>query len=171
MEEKIYKKVKIRKAVEDDCRLLLEFIKKLAKYEGKLDKVSASESDLHRSIFEERLAGSVFLEIESIPVGYAVYFYILSTFSGKPVLYIEDIFIDDDFRDKGFGKFLFSYLADLSIKKGCSRLEWSVLSWNKPSIAFYKKFNAKQKKGWENYYLEDEDLKDASSYFKKHKHD
>jgi GNAT superfamily N-acetyltransferase len=81
-------------------------------------------------------------------VGFALYFYSFSTFLGKPGIYLEDLFVLEEQRGKGFGKVLLSYLAKLAIEKDCGRLEWAVLDWNEPSIEFYKSLGAEMMDEW-----------------------
>jgi GNAT superfamily N-acetyltransferase len=148
----------LRFAEEDDCSLILEFIKKLADYEKRLSEVSATESDIKESIFKNKHAEAVIGEYKGVPVGFAVFFHNFSTFLGKPGIYIEDIFVDPQMRGKGFGSIIFTFFAKLAIERNCGRVEWSVLTWNEPSIKFYEKLGAIPKKEWMLYKLSGEAL-------------
>jgi GNAT superfamily N-acetyltransferase len=148
----------LRFAEEDDCSLILEFIKKLADYEKRLSEVSAGESDIRESIFKNKYAEAVIGEYKGTPVGFAVFFHNFSTFLGKPGIYIEDIFVDPQMRGKGFGSIMFTFFAKLAVERNCGRVEWSVLTWNEPSIKFYEKLGASPKKEWMLYKLSGEAL-------------
>ena len=139
----------IRKAEKKDIILILDFIKALAKYEKMSELVSAVPSDIEKYIFsEDAVAHVVIGEYEGMPVGFALYFYNFSTFLGKPGIYLEDLFVHEEMRGRGFGKELLKYLARLAVEKNCGRLEWCVLDWNTPSIEFYKSLGAEIKKEW-----------------------
>lgn len=139
----------IRKAEKKDIILILDFIKALAKYEKMSELVSAVPSDIEKYIFsEDAVAHVVIGEYEGMPVGFALYFYNFSTFLGKPGIYLEDLFVHEEMRGRGFGKELLKYLARLAVEKNCGRLEWCVLDWNTPSIKFYKSLGAEIKKEW-----------------------
>jgi GNAT superfamily N-acetyltransferase len=129
--------------------LILAFIKALAEYEKLSDMVCASVEDIEKYVFsEESVAEVIFGEFGGEPVGFALYFYNFSTFLGKPGIYLEDLFVLESMRGKGFGKELLRYLAKLAVDKGCGRFEWSVLDWNTPSIEFYKSLGAEIQKEW-----------------------
>jgi GNAT superfamily N-acetyltransferase len=139
----------LRKAEEKDIGLIYDFIYKLAEYERLTHEVVASKEDLLRYIFgEEKVAEVVLAYCEDVPVGFALYIYNFSTFLGKPGIYLEDLFVLEEYRGKGFGKILLAYLAKLALDKKCGRLEWAVLDWNEPSIEFYKSLGAKLMNEW-----------------------
>jgi GNAT superfamily N-acetyltransferase len=139
----------IRKAEKKDAALILEFIKHLAEYEKLSHMVSASVEDIYKNIFSEKpVAEVVFAEYKGEAVGFALYFYNFSTFLGKPGIYLEDLFVLESMRGKGFGKALLVYLAKLAVEKDCGRLEWAVLDWNIPAIEFYKSLGAEIQKEW-----------------------
>ena len=94
------------------------------------------------------MAEAVIACYEGNPVGCAVYFHNLSTFLGRPGIYLEDLYVQPDFRGKGIGRSLLSYLAQLAKKRNCGRLEWSVLDWNESAIRFYKNLGASPLEGW-----------------------
>ncbi len=139
----------IRKATKKDAPKVLEFINHLAEYEKLSHMVVATLEDIEKNIFSEKpVAEVVFAEFEGKEVGFALYFYNFSTFLGKPGIYLEDLFVLESMRGRGFGKALLVYLASLAVEKGCGRLEWAVLDWNIPSIEFYKSLGAEIQKEW-----------------------
>ena len=139
----------IRKAEQEDVPLVLDFIQKLAAYERLSHEVVATEKELDRYLFgEEKVAEVVIGYFQDVPVGFALYFYNFSTFLAKPGIYLEDLFVLEEQRGKGYGKALLSYLAKLAVEKDCGRLEWAVLDWNEPSIEFYKSLGAKIMDEW-----------------------
>jgi len=145
----------IKPAAREDAPVILSFIKKIAEYEKLLDEVTATEEILQESLFGEKKYAEVILAYyKGEPVGYAVYFFNFSTFTGRPGLYLEDIFVLPEMRGKGFGKTLFEYLARLAKNSGCLRFEWAVLNWNTPAINFYKSFGAKPMDEWTVFRLD-----------------
>jgi GNAT superfamily N-acetyltransferase len=156
----------IRPAARNDSATILSFIKKLAEYEKKLDQVTASTADIEKYLFDHKIAEAIIAEHEGEPAGFAIFFHNFSTFMGKPGIYIEDLFVDKKKRGKSLGLGLFSYIASLALERGCGFLEWSVLKWNKPSIDFYKKMGAYDKKEWDLYRLSGQPLKKLAEYNK-----
>jgi GNAT superfamily N-acetyltransferase len=139
----------IRPATIDDVPLILSFIKKLAQYEGLAQEVVATEESLRETLFNSRKTAEVVIgDLQNKPIGLVLFFHNYSTFLGRPGLYIEDLFVDETYRRRGFGSALLSYVARLAIERNCGRLEWSVLDWNKPAIEFYTKFGAVPMSGW-----------------------
>lgn len=140
---------KIKQAQRDDCPLILDFIKLLAKYEKLEHEVAASVNQLERTIFDSQSTIEVFFGYEDeIPVGFILFFQNYSTFLAKPGIYLEDLFVKEEYRGKGYGKQLLQFLAGLAIKRDCGRLEWAVLDWNKPAIDFYQSIGAKLMNSW-----------------------
>ena len=135
--------LRIRFAVENDIPLIFEFIKKLAKYEKALDKVTTSEKTLYENLFRKRYAEALIADLNKEPIGFAIIFHNFSSYSGKAGIYIEDIYINEGFRGRGYGKKLFSFIANLAVQRDCDRVDLSVLNWNKEAIKFYKLFGAK----------------------------
>jgi GNAT superfamily N-acetyltransferase len=143
------KNFEIRPAAEVDTPLILSFIKKLAVYEKLASKVTATEAILRETLFGERRYAEVVIGYhEGEPVGFALFFHNYSTFLGKPGVYLEDLYVDEEHRGKGFGKAILIYLAKLAKERNCGRLEWSVLTWNEPSINFYKSLGASPLDDW-----------------------
>ncbi len=154
---------KIRKAVPDDTATIFDLIKKLAVYEKLEDSVTTNLEELGKNIFENGFAKVLIAEENAKPIGFALYFYNFSTFLGKPGIYLEDLFVEPDYRGKGYGKALLSELAREASAKGCGRLEWSVLDWNTPSIEFYKKLGAKPMDDWTVFRLDQEGIANLST--------
>ena len=151
--------MKIKEITQTDIPILLELIRELAHYEKLLDQVSADEKQLAQWIIHEKKANALLLEYNHTNVGFVLYFNNFSTFLGKPGIYLEDLYIKENYRNKGFGKQVFKYLANECIQKGYGRLEWSVLNWNEPSIQFYQKLGAQPMSEWTTYRLTESELK------------
>jgi GNAT superfamily N-acetyltransferase len=158
---------KVRYADKEDVPLILEFIKELAAYENMLDDVVATEELLLESLFQRKVAEVVIGEYQNKPVAFALFFHNFSTFLGKPGIYLEDIFVKPEFRGKGIGTILLSFLANLAVQRNCGRLEWSCLDWNEPSIKFYKQIGAKSMDEWTVYRLQGRALSDLAGKFDK----
>lgn len=151
--------VRIVNAVEADVPVILDFIKQLAEYEKLSHEVVATEDSLERSLFGQRANAQVILaELNGRKVGFAIFYTNFSTFLGKPGLYLEDLFVIPDARGLGIGKKLLAYLARLTRERDYGRLDWAVLDWNKPSIAFYEGIGAKPLSDWTTYRLSDDAL-------------
>jgi len=139
----------IRKAEKTDIPLVLDFINKLAEYERLSHEVVATEDDLERYLFGRERVAEVLIGYEGkLPVGFALFFHNFSTFLGKPGIYLEDLFVLEEHRSKGYGKKLLARLAALALERNCGRLEWAVLDWNEPSIEFYKSLGARMMDEW-----------------------
>lgn len=154
--------LKIRETSEDDCGLILSFIKEIAEYEKLLEEVVATEETLKESIFNNNRAEVVIVELDGKAVGYALYFYNFSTFNGKSGLYLEDLFIKKEFRGRGIGKEVFKFLGKKAKEEGCKRMEWSCLDWNEPSIKFYKSLGAVAMDEWTVYRLTEREINKLS---------
>ena len=139
----------IRSATERDVPLILSFIRELAEYEKLAHEVTATESDLHQSLFASPPAAEVVIaELDGKPAGYALFFHNYSTFLCKRGLYLEDLFVRPASRGRGIGKQLLVHLARLAVERGCARFEWAVLDWNEPAIGFYKSLGAELMESW-----------------------
>lgn len=149
----------LRKAQPGDAGLVLYFIKKLAEYEKLLDQVEADEETLHQSLFVKKAAQVLIAEEDGTPIGYALYFYNFSTFTGRPGLYIEDVFILPEHRGKGYGTQIFRRLANIALEEGCARMEWICLDWNEPSLQFYRNMGAVPMDEWTVQRLSEETLR------------
>ena len=151
--------VHIRRATPLDVTIILTFIHELATYEKLADQVVATEDDLHVALFGERpVIEAVIATKDDEPVGYALFFPTFSTFLGKPGMYLEDIYVRPAARGLGIGRKLLEHLARITVQRGWGRLEWSVLDWNEPSIAFYKKLGATPMDEWTVFRLTGEAL-------------
>ncbi|MGH9767923.1 MAG: GNAT family N-acetyltransferase [Blastocatellia bacterium] len=149
----------IKPATEGDVSLILSFIKKLAVYEKLAHEVMATEDILRETLFGERRYAEVAIGYHrGEPAGFALFFHNYSTFLGKPGIYLEDLFVDEQLRGKGFGKALLVYLARLAKERNCGRLEWAVLDWTEPSISFYKSLGARIMDEWNVFRLTGESL-------------
>jgi GNAT superfamily N-acetyltransferase len=152
--------IHIVSAKSEQVSLILDFIRKLADYEKLSDEVVAEESQLREYLFGPRPAAEVVLAfVGERAAGFALFFTSFSTFLGRPGIYLEDLFVDPDMRGAGVGKALLKHLARLTVERGYGRLEWSVLNWNEPSIAFYRSVGAKPLDAWTSYRLSGEELK------------
>ena len=146
----------IRKANVNDVDLILHFIKELAKYEKMLDLVTATPELIKEWIFEKKKAEVIFVMEDNKEVGYALYFYNYSTFTGKAGIYLEDLFVLPEYRGKGYGLELINELRDICKKEKLGRFEWQCINWNKPSIEFYEKLGAKQHNQWLIFRIDEE---------------
>ena len=151
--------IDFRYAEEKDTALILEFIKELAEYEHMSDEVIATEELLKEWIFEKKKAEVIFALEEGREVGFALFFHNFSTFLGRAGIYLEDLFVKPEYRGKGYGKGLLKKLARLALERGCGRLEWACLDWNKPSIEFYLSLEAQPMDEWTVYRLTGDTLR------------
>lgn len=141
--------IHIREATPEDLGLIYRFIRDLAEYEKLLHEVEASEADVRRDLFGP--APRVFCDIAEAdggPVGFALWFYNYSTFRGRHGIWLEDLFVKPERRGIGAGKALLRRLAKRCVDEGLGRLEWAVLDWNAPSIAFYDSLGAAALDDW-----------------------
>ena len=145
------KKLTFRFADENDCSLILNFIRMLADYEKMSDQVVATEELLREWIFKKRKAEVVFACEDGKEIGFALFFHNFSTFLGRAGIYLEDLFVLPECRGRGCGKALLKELARITVERGCGRLEWSCLDWNQPSIDFYLSLGAVQLSDWTTY--------------------
>ncbi len=157
--------LKIRHAEASDAALILTFIRALAEYEHLSRDVVATEQDLLRDGFgAEPKFRCVIAEWDEKPVGFALYFYNYSTFQGRPGIFLEDLFVNPEFRGKGIGRGLLLYLAQLAVRENCGRFVWQVLDWNTPSIEFYQSLGAKLMREWLTMRVEDAALEKMASH-------
>lgn len=157
-------KINIRLATVEDSETIFEYINKLATYEKMLDEVTGSVELIKKNIFENHYANSLIISYEEKVVGFAVFFYGFSTFTTKGTLYLEDVFVDEEYRHKGIGFKVFEFLANHAKEKDLTRFEWVCLDWNQPSIDFYKgKLNASALDEWIRFRLDGQDLLDLAS--------
>jgi GNAT superfamily N-acetyltransferase len=151
--------IAIRSARTDDIPQIFQFICDLAEYEKALHEVKCSRQSLEESLFGPgAVAYPLMVEENGRPIGYAIYFFNYSTWLAAKGLYLEDLYVDPDFRGRGAGIKLMKYLAKEAVEQGCQRFEWSVLDWNTPSIEFYEAIDAQSQNEWLGYRLEGEPL-------------
>lgn len=143
--------VKFRFAKRSDIPLILNFIRGLAEYEKMSDEVVADEKTLEEWIFDKQKAEVIFALEGEKAVGFALFFHNFSTFLGRAGIYLEDLFVLPEYRGKGYGKALLKKLAAIAVERGCGRLEWCCLDWNKPSIDFYLSLGAQPLSDWTTY--------------------
>ena len=143
----------LRETSENDLSLILGFIKEIAEYEKLSNAVDATEESLKKYVFEKRRAEVLIVEKDENPIGYVVYFYNFSTFTGTSGLYLEDVFIRSEYRGMGLGKEIFKILGKLAREEGCKRMEWVCLNWNEPSKKFYKGLGAISMDEWTTFSL------------------
>ena len=139
----------IRRARPDEAGLVFSLVRELAEYEKLLHEVHASEADIAEALFgaNPRLYCDI-AEWNGEPAGFAVWFVNFSTFAGRHGIYLEDLFVRPALRGKGIGKALLVHLAKQCLANGWARLQWAVLDWNAPSIAFYKSLGAEMVDEW-----------------------
>jgi GNAT superfamily N-acetyltransferase len=141
--------VSIRDAAPADIGIIHEFILGLAEYERLRNEVRLDRAVLQQHLFGSRPMAEVLIaECDGDPVGFALWFHNFSTFEGRPGIYLEDLFVKPEARGRGAGKALLGRLAQIAIERGCARLEWWVLDWNEPAIAFYRSIGAKGMDEW-----------------------
>lgn len=150
----------IRPATVADVPVILDFIEQLAEYEQLRDACQATPEALAATLFGPRpYAEALIAEDDNGPVGFALFFHNYSTFLAKPGIYLEDLFVVPAARGAGHGKALLRALARLAVERGCGRLEWSVLDWNSPAIAFYQSLGAEPQAEWTIFRLTGESLR------------
>lgn len=140
-----------RFAEKKDTALILSFIRALAVYEKMEDQVVATEEILSQWLFEKKKAEVLFVMENGKEVGFALFFHNFSTFLGRAGIYLEDLFVLPEYRGKGYGKALITRLAQITVERGCGRLEWSCLNWNQSSIDFYLSLGAQRMVDWNTY--------------------
>ena len=145
--------INFRYADRNDVPLILRFVKELAEYEKLQDEVVADEKTLEEWLFDRQKAEVIFALEDGKEVGYALFFHNFSTFLGRAGIYLEDLYIQPEYRGKGHGKGLLKKLASIAVERGCGRLEWSCLDWNRPSIDFYLSLGAQPMSDWTVYRL------------------
>ena len=148
-----------RNAERNDTALILQFIKELADYEKMLDEVVADETTLETWIFDKQKAEVIFAVKDGKEVGFALFFHNFSTFLGRAGIYLEDLYVKPEYRGKGYGKAILKKLASIAVERGCGRLEWWCLDWNKPSIDFYLSLGAEPMSDWTVYRIAGDTLK------------
>ncbi len=151
--------LKIRLAEPGDENLLIQLIHELAVYEKAPEEAVTTPQLIRAALFGDKpTAEAVIAEWQGEPAGFALWFHNFSTWLGKPGLYLEDLFVRESMRGNGIGKALLLHLAGIARKRGCGRMEWSVLDWNTPAIEFYQALGAKPMDEWTVYRLDEKAL-------------
>lgn len=154
------KNITIRKAVKADGDVLCDLINGLADYEKKTGLDKEAKERLKKDAFAPSPIFETYIaDYEGKAVSYAIISYMYSTFTARPILYIEDIFVLPEYRSLGVGKALFNYCGKIALEKNCWGIKWSVLHWNTPAIDFYKKYEAKQVDEWLTFCLTGDQLR------------
>ena len=143
--------ISFRYAERKDVGLILSFIMELAKYEKMEKEVIATADLLEEWLFDQQKAEVIFAVVEEKEIGFALFFHNFSTFLGKAGIYLEDLYVIPEFRGHGYGKAILKKLAKKAVERGCGRLEWWCLDWNKPSIDFYLSLGAEPMEDWTVY--------------------
>ncbi|HLO99234.1 MAG TPA: GNAT family N-acetyltransferase [Fimbriimonas sp.] len=139
----------IRPATADDCQLVVRFIQELAVYERMRDECVITEEQVQEALFSPKPTAEVVIaEVDGTPAGFALFFTNFSTFVGKPGLYLEDLYVSEEYRRLGIGKALLTHLAKIAVDRDYGRFEWSVLDWNEPAIKFYRSIGAVGMEEW-----------------------
>jgi GNAT superfamily N-acetyltransferase len=149
----------IRPGERADVPVLASLIRGLARYEKLEHEVTMTEQRLAENLFgPHHYAETLVAELDGVPVGFALFFHNFSTFLAQPGIYLEDLFVLPEQRGSGVGRALLKRLAHLAIERGCGRLEWSVLDWNREAIGFYERLGARPNSEWTVYRLAGEAL-------------
>lgn len=151
--------LRIRAAEPADVPVIADLIRQLAKFEKLQNEVVLTEDLLRVGLFGSRpYAEAVLAEEADKAIGFALFFHTFSTFLARPGIYLEDLFVLADHRGRGVGRALLAHLARLAVERGCGRLEWAVLNWNKEAIRFYERLGAQPNSEWTVYRLTGEAL-------------
>jgi GNAT superfamily N-acetyltransferase len=146
--------LQIQPAREADVAQILRFIRELARYERLEHEVIATEADLRAALFGERpFAEALLARLDGAPAGFALFFHNFSTFTGRPGLYLEDLYVTPPARGRGIGRQLLRHLATVAIERRCARVDWAVLDWNTSAIAFYRSLGAQPLEDWRVFRL------------------
>ncbi|HYF15370.1 MAG TPA: GNAT family N-acetyltransferase [Phycisphaerales bacterium] len=144
----------VRPATEADIPFILQLVRELAEYERAPQEARATEADMRSALFGPRsLCGALIGEVDGAPQGIAVFYHNFSTWTGRPGMYLEDLFVRPAARGKGLGLALLREVARAATARGCPRLDWMVIDWNEPAIGFYKRLGAVPLDQWTVYRL------------------
>ena len=146
--------LQIRPASEDDAQVLFDLILELASYEKLADDVRGDAEVLRRSLFEQRAAEALLLEIDEEAIGYAIFFTTFSTFECRSGIWLEDVYVRPEHRRGGIGRVVMEHLAQIALDRGHVRLDWCALEWNQPALRFYDKIGARRLDDWRMLRLE-----------------
>ncbi|MDI3487207.1 GNAT family N-acetyltransferase [Methanolobus sp.] len=157
-ENDLRREITVRHTDEKDIPLIMDLVQSLADFEDLSDHVLSTKETLHEALFGERIyAEAIIAEIDRKPAGFIIFFHNFSSFTGKPGLYIEDIFVYPEYRGKGVGKALMRHCGKIARERNCGRLEWSVLDWN-PARKFYEHMGGEHQKEWLLYRLDEKGI-------------
>ncbi len=148
----------IRPAGEDETGIVLEYIRRIARFEKLEHQVETTEELLYDALFVKKYAEVVLAVLDGKPIGFALFFHNFSTFVGRPGLYLEDLYIDEEYRGKGYGKKVFLHLVSLAKERNCGRMEWTALNWNRNAIDFYHSLGAIAMDEWTTFRLTEEGI-------------
>jgi GNAT superfamily N-acetyltransferase len=146
--------MRIRSATEADMGPLFGLIVELAEYEKLADAVTGDPEVLRRTLFEQRAAEALMIELDGEAIGYAIFFTTFSSFECRSGVWIEDIYVRPDRRRDGIGRAAMEHIAALALERGHVRLEWTALDWNEPALRFYKKLGATRLGDWITHRLD-----------------
>jgi len=154
----------IRVAVKEDGPRILQLIKDLAKYEKAPLEAKATLEQIEETIFSANPSAFCHVaEVDGEVIGIAIWFLNYSTWLGKPGIYLEDLFVDPNYRGQGYGMAFLKTLAKICVERGYERFQWWVLDWNEPSIEFYKSIGAVPMDEWTIFRVSGEALKKLGS--------
>lgn len=152
--------ITIRQATRADKKSFIGLVDAHAAFEKMPPLTEEAKGRLLRDGFSDHRLYSAFLaSLDGRDVGYAITYEAYSSFLARPVFYLEDIFVYEDVRGKGFGGAMFQYLVEEAVDRGCARMEWMVVDWNDNAIGFYERRGAIQLSEWHSYRLDEEQLK------------
>jgi GNAT superfamily N-acetyltransferase len=154
--------LRIRPATEADMDVLFNLILELAEYEKLADKVAGTPTILRNTLFEQRAAEALIIELENEAIGYAIFFTTFSSFECRSGIWIEDIYVRPDRRRGGIGRMVMEHIAALALERGHVRLEWTALDWNEPALRFYEKLGATQLGDWVTHRLDADGMRRLS---------
>jgi len=139
----------LRDAVPADVGTVHRLVRGLAEYERLLDRFHATEADFARVLFGSRPLGhAVIAEAGGRAVGVAIWYFVLSTFNARAILFLEDIFVEPEHRRGGIGLAFIRHLARIAVEADCWSMDWRVLEWNEPALAFYRRIGARPVTDW-----------------------
>jgi GNAT superfamily N-acetyltransferase len=163
--------VSVRDAVPGDAALILQLVKDLAAYERDPGAVVMTEDMVRSNIFGigagggacVRYAEALIGEVDGVAQGCAVFFHNFSTWTGRPGVYLEDLFVRPEARGAGLGRALLRRVAQIAVERGCRRVDWLVIDWNEPAIGFYTALGARPLSDWTIFRLDEEPLRRLAS--------
>jgi GNAT superfamily N-acetyltransferase len=150
-------RLRIVAATASDAAVVLRMIEGLAEYERLSDRVAATEETICQQLFGPKPAAEVCLAyLGDEPVGFAVFFGSFSTFACRPGIYLEDVFVEPEWRRRGVGQRLLAHVANIGAARGCQSMNWAVLPWNEPAIRFYRRLGAEKVTEWDGFRIDGE---------------